>query len=112
VIVKIYSFRALVHQRRVSTNQAYRTSRKIGTHPPIKNHRVLLGYLKDKIGIGLPVPCFLGRLEGVGRVGRKTFIDKNFKGVQQAHYSILQHLTIMTHLVNEHLSMIRASTST
>jgi len=27
--------------------------------------------------------------------------------VQQAHYSILQHLTIMNPLVNEHLSMIR-----
>jgi hypothetical protein len=30
-----------------------------------------LGYLKDKVGIGLPVPLFLGRLEGVGTVGRK-----------------------------------------
>jgi len=50
----------------------------------------------------------LGSLEGVGTVGRKIFIDKDFKGVQQAHYSILQHLTIMTPLVNQHLSMIRA----
>jgi hypothetical protein len=70
-----------------------------------------LGYLKDKIGIGLPVPRFLGRLEGVGTVGRKTFIDKDFNGLQQAHYSILQHLTIMTPLVNEHLSMIRAESN-
>jgi hypothetical protein len=67
-----------------------------------------LGYLTDKVGIGLPVPCFLGRLEGVGLVRRKSFIDKDFKGVQQAHYRILQHLMIMTHLLNEHLSMIRA----
>src|SRR6185312_4215633 len=66
------------------------------------------GYLNDKVSIGLPVPHFFGRLEGVGTIGRKTFIDKDFKGVQQAHYSILQHLTIMTPLVNEHLSMIRA----
>jgi hypothetical protein len=70
-----------------------------------------LGYLKDEIGIGLPVPRFLGRLEGVGTVGRKTFIDKDFNGLQQAHYSILQHLTIMTPLVNEHLSMIRAESN-
>jgi hypothetical protein len=50
-------------------------------------------------------------LEGVDTVGRKTFIDKDFKGVQQTHYSILQHLTIMTPLVNEHLSMIRAESN-
>jgi hypothetical protein len=50
-------------------------------------------------------------LEGIGTVGRKTFIDKNFKGVQQAHYSILQHLTIMTPLVIEHLSMTCAESN-
>ena len=61
--------------------------------------------------IGLPVPRFFGRLEGVGTVGRKTFIDKDFKGVQQAHYNILQHLTIMTPLVNEHLSIVRAESN-
>jgi hypothetical protein len=44
-----------------------------------------LGYLKDKVGIGLPVPRFLGRLEGVGTVGRRTFIGKDLRGVQQAH---------------------------
>jgi hypothetical protein len=63
------------------------------------------------VGLGLPIPSFLGRLEGVGTVGRKTFIEKDFKGVQQAHYSILQHLTIMTPLFNEHLSMIRAESN-
>src|SRR6185369_1132758 len=57
------------------------------------------------------VPCFFGRLEGVGIVGRKIFIDKDFKGVQQAHCSILQHLAIMTPLLNEHLSIIRAESN-
>jgi hypothetical protein len=66
---------------------------------------------KDKGDIGLSVPRFLRRLEGVGIVGRKTSIDKNFKGVQQAHYSILQHLTITTSLVNEHLGMIHAKSN-
>ena len=70
-----------------------------------------LGYLKDNVSLGLPIPRFLGRLEGVGTVGRKIFIDKNFKGVQQAHYRILQHLTIMTPLVNQHFSMIRAESN-
>src|SRR6185503_11877792 len=45
-----------------------------------------LGYLNDKVSIGLPVPRFFGRLEGFGTIGRKIFIDKDFKGVQQAHY--------------------------
>ena len=70
-----------------------------------------LGYPNDKISIGLPVPRFFGRLEGVGTVGRKTFINKDFKGVQQAHYSTLQHLAIMTPLLNEHLSIIRAESN-
>ena len=70
-----------------------------------------LGYLNDKVTIGLPVPRFFGRLEGVGTVGRKTFIDKDFKGVQQAHYSILQHLAMMTPLLDEHLSIIRAESN-
>ena len=60
------------------------------------------------MSLGLPIPIFLGRLEGVGTVGRKIFIDKDLEGVQQAHYSILQLLTIMTPLVNQHLSKIRA----
>jgi hypothetical protein len=48
----------------------------------------------------------------VGRCGHSsTFINKDFKGVQQAHHSIMQHLTIMTPLVNEHLSMIRAESN-
>ena len=70
-----------------------------------------LGYLKDNVSLGLPIPRFLGRLEGVGTVGRKIFIDKEFKDVQQAYYSILQHLMIMTPLVNEHLSTILAESN-
>jgi hypothetical protein len=50
-------------------------------------------------------------LEGVGIVGRKIFIKKDFKDVQQAHYSILQHVMIMTLLVNQHLSMIHAESN-
>ena len=67
-----------------------------------------LGYLQNNVSLGLPTPRFLGRLEGVGTVGRKIFIDKDFKGVQQAHYSILQHLMVMTPLVEEHLSILQA----
>ena len=38
-----------------------------------------LGYLNNKVSIGLRVPRFFGRLEGVGTIGRKTFIDKGFE---------------------------------
>jgi hypothetical protein len=69
------------------------------------------GYLKNNVSLGLPIPHFLGRLEGVGTVGRKTFINKDFKGVKQAHYCILQHLSIMTPLVDEHFSMIHAESN-
>ena len=67
-----------------------------------------LGYLQENVSIGLPIPRFLGRLEGVGTVGRKIFIDKDFNGVQQAHYCIMQHLMVMTPLVEEHLSILQA----
>ena len=58
-----------------------------------------------------PFHAFLGGWKGLGQLGGKKFIDKDFKGVQQAHYSILQHLAIMTPLLNEHLSIIRAESN-
>jgi hypothetical protein len=70
-------------------NRAYREGSMIEGYSTEEIIECFLGYLKDKLGIGLPVPRFLGRLEGVGTVGKKTFIDMDFKGVQQAHYSIL-----------------------
>jgi hypothetical protein len=92
-------------------NRAYSEGSMIEGYSTEEIIECCLGYLKDKVGIGLPAPRFLRRLEGVGSVGRKTFINKDFKGVQQAHYSILQHPTIMTSLVHEHLSMIRAESN-
>ena len=50
---------------------------------------------------------FWGGWKVWARLGGKSLSTKILKGVQQAHYSILQHLTIMTPLVNEHLSMIQ-----
>ena len=81
-------------------NHAYSEGSMIEGYSTEKIIESCLGNLKHNMGLGLPIPHFLGRLEGVGAVGRKTFIDKDFKGVQQAHYSILLNLTIITHLVN------------
>ena len=53
-----------------------------------------LGYLNDKVSIGLLVPCFFGRLEGVGTIGRKkhllTRILKECNKHIIASYSILR----------------------
>jgi hypothetical protein len=92
-------------------NRAYLEGSMIKGYSTKEIIKCCLCYLKDKVGLGLPIPHFLGRLEGVRTVGRKTFDDKDFKGVQQPHYSILQHLTVMTPLVNEHLRMIRAESN-
>jgi hypothetical protein len=67
-------------------------------------------YLEDKVGLALPIPLFLGRLEGVGTVGGNL----HRQGFQRCATSTLQHLAalmIMTPLVNEHLSMIRAESN-
>ena len=92
-------------------NRAYPEGSMIEGYSTEEVIECCLGYLNNKISIDLPVPRFFWRLEWVGTVGRKIFIDKNFKGVQQAHYSILQHLAIMTPLLNEHLSIIRAESN-
>ena len=67
-------------------NRAYPEGSMIEGYSTMEVIECCLCYLNDKVSIGLPVPRFFGRLEGVGIVGRKTFIDKDFKGVQQAHY--------------------------
>jgi hypothetical protein len=43
-------------------NCAYREGSMIEGYGTEEIIECCLGYLKDKIGIGLPVPCFLGRL--------------------------------------------------
>jgi hypothetical protein len=64
-----------------------------------------LSYLKDA-RIGLPVPQFTGKLQGISTTGRKTIIDMDFEVVKEAHYSVRQHLTIMSSLVDQNLNAI------
>jgi hypothetical protein len=52
-------------------NRSYPEGSMIEGYSTEKIIECCLGYLKDKIGIGLPVPRFLGRLEGVRIVRRK-----------------------------------------
>jgi hypothetical protein len=47
-------------------------------------------YVKDGKWIGLPIPLHEGRLRGRERMGRKTFVDRYYSLVSDAHFSVLQ----------------------
>jgi hypothetical protein len=38
----------------------------------------------------LPIPLHEGRLRGRERMGQKTFIDRDYSLVSEAHFSVLQ----------------------
>jgi hypothetical protein len=44
-------------------------------------------YIKDRKRIGLPIPLHEGRLRG--RMGQKTFVDRDYNLVSEAHFSVL-----------------------
>jgi hypothetical protein len=46
-------------------------------------------YVKDGKRIGLPIPLNEGRLRGRGRMGQKSFIDRDYNSVSEAHFSVL-----------------------
>jgi hypothetical protein len=46
-------------------------------------------YVKDEKRIGLPIPLHEGRLGGRERMGQKTFVDKPYNLVSDAHFSVL-----------------------
>jgi hypothetical protein len=47
-------------------------------------------YVKDGKRIVLPIPLHEGRLRGRGRMGQKSFVDKDYNSVSEAHFSVLQ----------------------
>jgi hypothetical protein len=47
-------------------------------------------YVKDGKRIGLPIPLHEGILRGRGRMGQKSFIDRDYNSVSEAHFSVLQ----------------------
>jgi hypothetical protein len=64
-------------------------------------------YIKDGKRIGLPIPLHEGRLRGRGRMCQKTFIDKDYNLVSEAHFSGLQQLMFAEPYIDEHLSELR-----
>jgi hypothetical protein len=64
-------------------------------------------YIKDGKRIGLPIPLHEGRLIGRGRMGQKSFIDRDNNLVSEAHFNVLQQLKIVAPYIEEHLSELR-----
>jgi hypothetical protein len=62
-------------------------------------------YVKDGKRIGLPIPLHKGRLRGRGRgrMGQKSFVDRDYNSVSEAHFSVLQQLEIGPPYIKEHL---------
>jgi hypothetical protein len=48
-----------------------------------------VNYVKEEKQIGLPIPLHKGRLRGRGRMGQKSFIDRDYSLVSEAHFSVL-----------------------
>jgi hypothetical protein len=47
-------------------------------------------YIKDRKLIGLPIPLHEGRLRGRGIMVQKTFVDRGYSLVSEAHFSVFQ----------------------
>jgi hypothetical protein len=62
-------------------------------------------YVKDGKQIGLPIPLHEGSLRG--RMGQKTFADKDYNLVSEAHFSVLQQVMISGPYIDEHLLELR-----
>jgi hypothetical protein len=61
-------------------------------------------YIKDGKQIGLPIPLHEGRLRGRGRIGQKTFVERDYSLISEAHFSVLQQLAIARSYIHEYLS--------
>jgi hypothetical protein len=64
-------------------------------------------YVKDGKRIGLLIPLHEGRLRGRGRMSQKSFVDRDYNSVSEAHFSVLQQLKIAAPYIEEHLSELR-----
>jgi hypothetical protein len=64
-------------------------------------------YVKDGKRIGLLIPLHKGRLRGRGRMSQKSFVDRDYNSVSEAHFSVLQQLEIAAPYIEEHLSELR-----
>jgi hypothetical protein len=66
-----------------------------------------MDYVKDGKQIGLPILLHVRRLRGRGKMGRKTFVDRDYSLVSEAHFRALQQLVIVEVYIDDHLSELR-----
>jgi hypothetical protein len=64
-------------------------------------------YVKDEKWIDLPISLHEGRLRGRGRMGQKTFLDRDYSLVSKTHFSVLQQVMIAGPYIDEHLLELR-----
>jgi hypothetical protein len=64
-------------------------------------------YIKDGKRIDLPIPLHEGRQRGRGRMGQKTFVNRDYSLVSEAHFSVLQLVVIAGLYIDEHLLELR-----
>jgi hypothetical protein len=62
-----------------------------------------IDYVKDGKRIGLPIPLHESRLRGRGRMGQKSFVDRDYNSVSEAHFSVLQQLKIDAPYIEEYM---------
>jgi hypothetical protein len=63
--------------------------------------------LKYQVAIGLPPSRHEDRLNGRGRMGKKSFVSQDYNTVLEAHHNILHQLSIMEPLIEEHIDELR-----
>jgi hypothetical protein len=64
-------------------------------------------YVKDGKMIVLLIPLHEGRVRGRGRMCQKSFVDRDYNSVSEAHFSVLQQLKIVVSYMEEHLFELR-----
>jgi hypothetical protein len=64
-------------------------------------------YVKDGKMIVLLIPLHEGRVRGRGRMCQKSFVDRDYNSVSEAHFSVLQQLKIVVPYMEEHLFELR-----
>jgi hypothetical protein len=82
--------------------EGYLTEEAIESRGPFCNR-----VLKDQVAIGLPPSRHEGRLNGRWRMGKKSFVPQDCNTILEAHHNILHQLSIMEHLIEEHIDELR-----
>ena len=83
-------------------SHSYLTEEAIESGGPFCN-----SVLKDQDAIGLPPSRHDGRVNGKGRMGKKTLIPQDYNSVLEAHHNILHQLSIMEPFIEQHIDELR-----